>query len=197
MTRYQDLSDDQLIVLLKQSDEQALAALYHRYWEKMLSVAVTRLESIGEAEEIVQDIFINLWDRRTGLELRHSIASYLAIAIKYRVINRMDYHYRKRNREAASGLTVSYTASSPEEIMLEKELMQRIELAVLQLPEKCRIVYRMSREEGKTNKQIAETLAVSEKTVEGHITNALKGIRGNLGAGLPFFAAFLAEQYLK
>lgn len=194
MEKYNDLSDEELIVLLKKSDEQALSALYFRYWDKLLSVAVRRLDDLTEAEEIVQDIFINVWDRRGDLELKYRFETYLAVAVKYRVINRLDHNYRKRMREANAFLPAMQSLPSSEELVLEKELMARLEVAIKKLPEKCRVIYRMSREEGKTNRQIGEELGLSEKTVEGHMTKALKNLRGSLSTFMPLIIAGLIEK---
>lgn len=193
----EDLTDAELINLLKADDERALYNLYNRYWDRLLQVAVQRLENLEESQELVQDIFIRLWDRRKEIELKYSLATYLSVAVKYQVINRMDKQHRKRQRENATLLAVAYTSASPEEILVEKELWARLEATIEQLPEKCRIVYRMSRDEGKTHKQIAEALDISESTVEKHIIKALKNIRSDLSASGPIAFLYLLDHYLK
>lgn len=181
MKPYNDVSDSDLVQLIKSDDQQALSALYYRYWDKLFVVATHRLDNPEIAEECVQDVFVSLWQRRKDLELKYSVATYFAVAIKYRVINQMDKQYRinsKLNR-AAESAEMSFNAPA-DELILEKELLAQIETAVLKLPDKCRIVFRLSREEGKTNKQIAVELQVSEKMVEAHLTKALKNLRGDL-----------------
>lgn len=189
------LTDNELVSLLKTGDELALSCIYLRYWDKLLAVATNRLDNQAEAEEIVQDIFINIWDRRKEIELRHSLGTYLAVAVKYRVINLMDKQHRQRLREESTLLNIAHSIS-PEELVLEKELMARLETCILQLPEKCRLVYRMSREDGKTYKQIAEALNISESTVEKHIIKALKGIRSQISTTSAFTVICLLERYL-
>lgn len=195
--RREDLSDQELVSLLQADDERALYYLYNRYWDKLLVIATRRLDNLEESQELVQDVFISLWNRRRELQLKYSLATYLSVAIKYQVINRMDKNHRKRLRESATPLEVHYTSASPEELMLEKELWARLESTIEQLPEKCRIVYRMSREEGKTHKQIAEDLNISESTVEKHVAKALKSIRSGLSGSGPVAFIYLLDQYLK
>lgn len=181
MSSYKALSDNELIQLLKSDDELALSEMYLRYWDKLLVVAGNRIDDYALAEEAVQDVFISLWKRRHALELTHALSTYLAVAIKYRVIREQQNQFRYIHKlEASANDTEESFAPSADEHLLEKEIMQRIEASVLQLPEKCRIVFRMSREDGKTYKQIATELDISEKTVEQHMSKAIKHLRSDL-----------------
>lgn len=173
-------TDDKLLDLIRLEDDRtAFAEIYNRYWDKIFILAANALDSPEEAEECVQDIFCSLWDRRTTLKLNYSLYTYLAVAVKYKVINILDKAYRKRLRIAELQLAEPLVPSA-EMSLLEKELFARLENEVNRLPEKCRIVFKMSREEGKTHKQIAEELNISEKTVNNHLTKALKDLSGNL-----------------
>lgn len=192
MAVYGSYNDQELILLLKEDNQEAMTEIYDRYWLKLLSVAKNRLSVQEEAEECVQDVFLSLWKRRNSIVLKHALSTYLWIAIKYQVINRLDKRYARRNIQTIQ-LTDNNSIPSPEVYLLEKELMERIEMSISQLPEKCRIVYRMSREDGKSNKEISAEMNISEKTVEGHITKALKDIRTDL---LIFFPAFIVFAIL-
>ena len=197
MAATSSLPDDELVLLLKQGSEVALSALYLRYWDKLLTVATNRLDDPAEAEECVQDVFFRLWQRRENLQLSHSLATYLAVAVKYRVINAMDKQYRLRTRmERSYAYLVETSVFSAEDYLFEKELSEQITNAVNQLPEKCRIVFKLSREQGLTHKQIAAELDISEKTVEAHISKAMKDIRGNLATTVPAFVAYIISQHL-
>lgn len=193
MNNYKALSDNELIHLLRQDDEKALSALYLRYWHKLLSVACHRLDDPEGAEEVVQDIFFALWQRRGSLDIKYSLSTYLAVAVKYRIINLMDKQYRLRNKEKLLPPAVESEASI-EEYIFEKELWERIEASIKQLPSKCQIVFRMSREKGMSNKQIAAELDIAEKTVEAHMSKALRDIRGNLTSIVPAIILAALEQ---
>lgn len=188
------LSDHELITMLSMGNEDALAQLYSRYWDKLLAVAINRLGVEAEAEECVQDVFLSLWKRRSEIVLKHSISTYLWVAVKHQVINRLDARYAKRTLRTTELVDDLLTPSS-EELLLEKELREQINQTVARLPEKCRMVYHLSREEGKSNKEIARELNISEKTVEGHVTRALRDIRTDLTAMVPAFviSAILQE----
>ncbi|WP_188505785.1 RNA polymerase sigma-70 factor [Parapedobacter pyrenivorans] len=184
METLKNLSDTELIHLLNRDHRGAFTEIYTRYWDKLLAVCINRLGDEQEAEECVQDVFTSLWLRRADVVVKHTLNTYLGAAIKYQVIKRLDLRYLKRT-QLAGEVTDESTVDSPELALFEKELMARIETTVQALPEKCRMVYRLSRDEGKSNKEIAAELGISEKTVEGHITRALSDIRNNLSAVAP------------
>lgn len=151
-------------------------------------LAANALDNPEEAEECVQDIFCSIWLRRETLQLKYSLYTYLAVAVKYRVINILDKEHRKRQRMSlADPHYPEIFAPSAETPLLEKELTDRLEASIAILPEKCRIVYKMSREEGKTHKQIADELNISEKTVNNHLVKAVKDISNHLTLVLPAF----------
>jgi len=197
MARYSsaEWTDDMLLDLIRQEDDAlAFAELYHRYWDKIFYLAANALDSGEEAKECVQDIFCSLWTRRHTLELNYSVYTYLAVAVKYRVINILNSAYHKRHHQHVVELEqVEIGTPSAETALLEKELFARLEKAVSLLPEKCQLVFRMSREEGKSHRQIAEELDISEKTVNNHLTKAIKDLSGHLSASS---AAFILGEYL-
>lgn len=175
-------TDEVLLDLIRENDDHsAFAELYDRYWDKIFILAANALNSPEEAEECVQDIFCSLWNRRGSLRIQYTLYTYLAVAVKYRVINILDKAYRKRFQtvELQEAHDLAINAEMP---ILEKELLASLENAINQLPEKCRIVFKMSREEGKTHKQIAEELNISEKTVNNHLTKAIKDLSNTLSA---------------
>jgi len=187
-------SDMELLALLKDGNQHAFTEIFDRYWDKLLAVAVNRLNDEQEAEECVQDVFVSFWRRRDEIVLAHNLSTYLWAATKYQVLNRLDKRYTRRQLKTTEIVDENVIGlHSPEVYLLEKELMAHIESAIQELPEKCRMIYRMSREEGKTNREIAAELDIAEKTVEGHITRALRDIRTNLTSIAP---AFLITQIL-
>ncbi|MCY4780008.1 RNA polymerase sigma-70 factor [Sphingobacterium sp. UT-1RO-CII-1] len=179
MSVYSKYSDEELIGLLKANQQKALSALYSRYWDKMLVVALNRLDNLEIAEECVQNVFLSLWKRRHALVLSNAVSTYLAVAVKYQVIKQMDKIYRRKLGDDFIYFLPSESPSA-DAYVLEKELLEKVAEAVERLPEKCRIVFLMSREDNMTNKQIASDLGVSEKTVEAHITKAIKSLRSDL-----------------
>lgn len=181
MSSYSSYSDCELLDLIRSGDRIAFSEIYNRYWKKIFTVAANKVGQPEEAEEIVQDIFISLWNRREEIIITTSLNAYLAVSVKYRVIKilakRNLYHkYAVHSQSVLSG-----TTNSTEDWLEFQELKSRLQILVANLPEKCRLIYKASREKGFSQKQIAEEFGISEKTVEAHIGKALKMLRTGLG----------------
>ena len=181
MSAYNEFNDQQLADLLRSDDQLAFRFLYDKYWEKLFFVAVKRLNDESEAEEAVQDIFVNLWKRRSTLQIKVSFESYLSGAIKFEVLKKRAAMSKKDN--ALSDILANTPQSAHHDgdlydmHLLEQELL----LTINSLPHKCQLVFVMSRNQGLSNKKIASDLNISEKAVEKHITSALKIIKGRFG----------------
>lgn len=185
MSIYTGVNDAELLSLLKKDDQAAFTELYNRYWKRLFVTASYRLDNLGEAEEIVQDIFASLWKRRYELTINTDLSRYLAISVKYRVIKTLDKHYSKRCYIESFAFAKQVDNSTEEKLSFD-ELKDELEKYVCQLPERCQLVFRLSREEGLTQKQIAETLQISEKTVETHLGKAFKILRIKLANFMTF-----------
>lgn len=172
-------SDEVLFDLLKQGKESAFTQLYNRYWELLLEVAYRRLKSQDDAKDCVQQVFIQLWNRRDKISLIYSFKTYISAAIKYKIYDKV-LERKKNNMLILDDFGKSILAEDATDSRVHfNELRVRIESVIAQLPEKCQMVYRLSREEGLSARQIAERLQINEKTVEGHLTKALKVLKSH------------------
>ncbi len=182
MNSYSRLIDSELLDLLRLGEQGAFTEIYVRYWQKLFTVAANKIGDLEEAREIVQNIFVSLWDRREVLEVTGSLGSYLAVSVKYRVINGLDrLHSRQQYIER---LNLTEVDDSTQQWLEFMELKERLAQLVADLPEKCRLVFTLSREQGYSQKEIAAELGISEKTVEGHMTKAIKSIKSGLNSFL-------------
>ncbi|TCS90234.1 RNA polymerase sigma-70 factor (ECF subfamily) [Anseongella ginsenosidimutans] len=175
----QALSDKELIDLLKEDHEKTFEEIYNRYWLKLLKIAYQKTGHREAAEEIVQDLFIKLWERRMELEIRRSLESYLFIAVKYRVINFVHSQTTIIQQENSRLPSVTWENQTEEQLNY-REMNEQLRQAVRKLPEKSRIVFELSRYKYYSNKHIADKLNISEKAVEYHITRSLKLLRSQL-----------------
>jgi RNA polymerase sigma-70 factor (family 1) len=193
MTDFTKLSDDDLIRRLKSDEFGAFKELYIRHWKALFSEAYKRLKNRELSEEAVQDLFANLWAKRHGLQINTTVGGYLFVSIGHYVID----HYRKemiRMKYRADFKTGHSEADySTENTIMLKDLTSTVESEISQLPDKCRSVYELSRNEHKTNKEIAQHLGISEKTVENHLTKALKRLRFSLSHYLSVFIFLLIK----
>lgn len=195
MERYQPetATDSQLLELIRKDDRVAFTELYNRYWDKLFTVAMHRLNDEHEAEEVVQEVFLSLWQRRLTIELTHSLNTYLSVAVKYRIINHLDKQFRKKQHIEHLAIHAPREQDSTSQWLLEKELRTQLEQSISRLPEKCRIVFLLSREQNKTNAEIAAELNIAEKTVEAHMTKALSTLRQTLNITIPLLLYLLEK----
>ena len=170
------LADDVLLKLLRISDEFAYKEIYLRYWRRLYRTCVSKTNSKEVAEDIVQSIFADLWDRRE----HHTIinmAAYLETAVKYQVINYIKAAISKRAQYTGYS-EGQKTEENPADLpLLVQELSVAIEKAISQLPQKTQTIFRLSRFEKQSNKDISRMMDLSEKAVEYHITQSLKSLR--------------------
>lgn len=167
--------------------------LYHRHWQGMYKFAFFILRDKDACQDIIQDVFVWLWEHREGLKM-HSPNSYLKTAVKYKIAN---YIRTGKIRESffEEAAPFNYTTNLPEVVESAelKELNNIIQLTVSNLPLKCQEIFRLSREEHLSNREIARQRGISTKTVENQITIALHRIRSNVEQHfltillLPFF----------
>lgn len=172
----QDISDEQLIVLLKKGNESALKTIMFKYWEGMYKMAAHSLQNNLTCEDIVQEIFIQIWNNRTQLELKHSLKAYLFASTRYAIYREVKKELRLKKQHDSHDITyIEY--HNPQNALEYDELLIQIEKAVKALPAQCKKIYKLSREEQLSHKEIAYSLKISTKTVENQITIALKRIR--------------------
>lgn len=180
-----DKSDFDLLQQLKNDDEHAFTLIYNRYWKQIFSLAYYKLKSLEDAEEIVQDIFYSLWTRRKAIEITGELKNYLAVSTKYRIIKAIAKSSRQQDY-LDSVLQNVYIDNSTQELLDFQELKLELVKYVDELPDKCRLVFQLSRDQGLTQRQIAQELGISEKTVEAHIGKAIKVLKGKLSTFLNF-----------
>jgi RNA polymerase sigma-70 factor (family 1) len=188
----QRLSDSELVLALQKSEEFAIAEIYHRYWRKLLAIAFNHTKDKVAAEEIVQEVLIKLWDKREQVQI-DSLPAYLATATKFSVLTAIQR--QKRRSDIAMAIYGQKLHDFDDEKIYARFLQEYINGVVETLPEKCRLVFKYSREQGKTLSEIALHMNIAEKTAEAHLTKALKVIRLSLrGIGMLILTLFLQNR---
>jgi RNA polymerase sigma-70 factor (family 1) len=174
------ISDHQLWASIRQDDEVAFNELFKRYWIPLYTTAYQYLKDKESSEEVVHDVFLNIWGRRSELYIL-TFSSYMLTAIRYQIYNRMraarlPLVYGDEN--ISSKTFSAYNLG--ENKIHEQELQQEILDFLQDLPKRCQEIFCMSRIEQLSNQEIALRLGISKRTVENQITIALKHLRGSL-----------------
>ncbi|ERJ57698.1 hypothetical protein M472_02855 [Sphingobacterium paucimobilis HER1398] len=168
-------AERELLIRLKSGDTDAYNTLYDRYslffYQRIRSLV--KIDTI--AQDILQDVFIKIWDRRAQIQEDKSFKSYL-----YRIAQNEVYdHYRRvsLDHKAQEEITMHMGFSFQDDTILHKEVQEHIDLAIQQLPPKQRLIFELCKIEGKTYKEASEILQISESTVNAQIVSATKKVK--------------------
>jgi RNA polymerase sigma-70 factor (ECF subfamily) len=183
---------------LMKGDRSAFRFLFQKYYQPLFLFAQKFVDK-EQAKDFVQDCFCELWQNRENIEISVSLSAYLFTIIKNRCYKHLKKEQQKTSRGSNFGLLLKqkelqhYTNS--EKSILEFEIKDRIEKVTNHLPEKCREVFKESRHNGLSNKEIAEKHDISVKAVEKHISKALKLFRDEFKDIIAFLFAIILQQF--
>ncbi len=173
------------------SDKKSFEALFKQYYERLCKYANNWLNDWHASEEVVQQVFYKLWDKKHQINIESSIKPYLYKAVYYGSLNELKRIEKQNSIEAMKSEELEKASHS--ETPYWRELQDRIEEGLNKLPEQCRIIFKMSRYEDLKYREIAEVLNISVKTVENQMGKALKLMRQNLSEYLTILFIFLIK----
>lgn len=163
------------------SDQQAFKELYLAYFNRLYKFAFSILHSSEFAEEAVNDVFLNIWQKRQTLKSIQNLTSYLFISTKNTSVNYLS-KFRKERSTSLDDVLVRFDIDelTPETAFFNEELRKEIEQAINQLPPKTKLVFQMAKMEGLKYKEIAQILDISVNTIDNHIATAIKKLSNSL-----------------
>lgn len=170
------LEDEVLLKFLRISDELAFKEIYLRYWKGMYHSVLNKINSKEIAEDIVQSVFTKLWETRAKHSIQN-LSAYLHTAVKYQVINYIRSAITKKSHLSVVGEEEKKVENNTDLLLLVQELNDAIDNAIRKLPQKTQTIFRLSRFEQHSNKEISGIMDLSEKAVEYHISQSLKSLR--------------------
>jgi RNA polymerase sigma-70 factor (family 1) len=154
--------------------------LYNCYWEKVFGVCLKNTGDRELAESMTQDIFKSVWERRHELIIETSVEHYLVRSAKLKVLEHFRNSAVRKNYADSVKSSETYAVNSTDNDVSYSFLLNDINTLIEKLPGQCRKVFRLSREQGLSNFQIANNLAISERAVEYHISKAIHFLKQNL-----------------
>lgn len=186
-----EYSERTVINLIKEGNGQAFEKIFREYFKSLHAYAYTFMKDDEQSEEIVQNVFCRIWEKRDLLNPDGSIKAYL-----YRAVHNESVNYLKHQKTRAD-FKVHYnndeqTTSEASEKVMIAELDGHIQQALNELPQQCRIIFQMSRFENLKYREIADQLNLSVKTVENQMGKALKVLRTKLAEFLPIVLYIIA-----
>ncbi|WP_254560030.1 RNA polymerase sigma factor [Dyadobacter diqingensis] len=175
------VDDERLVLFLQEGKMSAFEEIYRRYWYKLFGIAYHQTGVREEAEELVQEVFLSLWRRRSEVTIRH-LDLYLTLAVKNQIYDYIKSRISFRKYQEYLVFQEISQHYGTDEIVNFAELSEAVEKVLSHLPEKSAEVFKRSRFENQSVKEIALCLKLSEKAVEYHITKSLKFLKDNLKA---------------
>lgn len=177
-------NDRELLSSLSRGDMSAYVKIYSTYYDSLLNYADRILNDFDTAKDVVQQVYYKIWEKRDSLNIETSVKAYLLRSVYNESLNTLAHkkNIQKYEQEQLSEFYLSTIIQLPEaEIALwQSDIEQAIQKAITVLPKKCREVFVLSKMKGLKNREIAEKLNISPKTVERHMSIALSKLRVEL-----------------
>jgi RNA polymerase sigma-70 factor (ECF subfamily) len=166
---------------IRHGDESAFEALFRAYYPSLCRFAAGYVDADAHARDLVQDVFLRIWERRANWTVRHSLKAYLYQAVRNRALN----HVRRQNTKDDAVDDLEYTTDDAEhrtaaDAYHAHTLSEEVDEAIADLPERRRMAFLLHRRHGFTYKEIARIMDITTKTVENQIGRALQSLREKL-----------------
>lgn len=190
------MTEELLIRQVRQGDEEAYELIFRRYFKVLSVYAMSYLKDIEIAQDITQDVFVKLYESKESLQIHTSLKSFLYTTIRNRCldyikINRIHHDHKEIIKHQLAGTDVDKS-----DAVLKAELQEKIYEAINQLPEQRQKIFKLSRIDGKSNQEIATLLNLTKRTVETHISNALKNMKAALAEYLTLIVILVIKIFL-
>lgn len=179
MAVIQDISDHELAYLVKEDSKEGFRLLYERYASGIQSFAYNYLREKHDAEELVQDVFLKIWEKRATL---NHTANVRAFIFKIAINAIYDFIKRKNIQQAFQDFVASTQNTSDEtwEQVVHNDMISQINEITAQMPEQRLKIFKLSKEQGLTNEEIAEKMGLSKRTIENQLYRAICYLKKNL-----------------
>lgn len=171
-----DHTDEALLTLISKSNQEAFEELFNRYWRKIHQLAYSKLKDPAATDEIVQDFFVTIWKRRASLAIQ-SFDAYLYTSVKHRCINYFERFATRQKHRVNYESQQSTSDNSTDHTLAYLDLKQALDNGIERIPKASKEIFKLSRVEGKSIREIASLMNVSEKAIEYHLTRSLKVLR--------------------
>lgn len=172
-------------------DITAFEMLFRTYYQPLCQYACSFLQDREEAEEIVQSTFLSLWEKKDTLSIHTAVRPYLYAMVRNASLNVIKHERIRQRYQGEEMALADRSHDSVAQMVSSNELEQRIKVAMDELPEQCRLVFKLSRFEELRYAEIAGQLNISVKTVENHMGRALRLMREKLKDYLPLIVVML------
>lgn len=174
-------NDEVLFLALKKSNKKAFTLLYEKYWEQLYYIAYQHTQSIYESEDLVHEVFIDLWKNRKKIKIEKTVSSYIFTSLKYKIFRLYDKKSVRKKYNDRIKQNGSVSLNVTEMDLSFNELYDLIEQEIEKLPERCKLIFKMRRLEDYSIEEVAKKLEISTNTVNNQMTKASKILKVKIG----------------
>lgn len=177
------INENNIVTFLVKGEEKAYKYLFDHHYAVLCHIAASIVRDNALAEDVVSDVFFNIYQKRSTLEIRTSLKNYLVTAVRNRALNVLIKTKRADNSNLEDPIPdpIPDPFAEPDNTIMANELRKILDTSIYELSPECRAVFEKSRNEGKSYQEIAYDLGISVNTVKYHIKNALAHIRKDVG----------------
>ncbi len=185
-----DVCPPHLLQLVAEGDQNAFRQVYLHYYKRLFQFALSIVKTKESAEEVVEDVFVRIWQQRSDMVKVRNLRVYLYTAAKNTALNYLSQKAKLSIVQPFDHIDIEMGASdiSPEQILITAEMYRKIQAAVEDLPPRCKMIFKLVREDGLRYKEIAEILNISVNTIDAQMAIAVKRISAALEVELDFLA---------
>ena len=177
--------DQILIERIRKDEERAFDTIYDLYWKPLFRYAFVRVQAEDIAKDLVQEVFISLWNKKDTLVLTASLSAYLFSILRFKLIDHYDANEIRKKHVLMAGQEKPVLDNGTDYKIHANEINNLLHLSIDRLPFKMKEVFKLSRIKGHSTQQISEHLHISEQTVKNQISSVLKKLRVNFADYLP------------
>ncbi|NSL87996.1 RNA polymerase sigma-70 factor [Chitinophaga solisilvae] len=176
----QGMTDKELVELVYSQPLEAFRLIYDKYWEPLFNIAFKRLQDKEEARDVVQEVFVTVWDQRDQLQPRESLLPYLQVMLRNRILNLYARNEVKLRYIVEMQWQSAFADNNVSRRLTLKELEQIIQTAIAQLPPRMQEIFLLNREELMSPSEIAAHLSLSVQTVKNQLHRATEKLKENI-----------------
>lgn len=185
-----DHTDEHLVMMVRDGNEDAYAELFNRNWERVYNMVYSRIRDRAVTEEMSQEIFMKLWDKRADLAI-DNFSAYLYTCVKNRCINYIESKISRKKHWERYKIFLPLHDESTARTIAFNDLREAVEKGLNNIPKKSKKIFRLNRFEGQSVKEIAGQMNLSEKAIQYHLTRSVKELRLYLKEFLSVSVLFL------
>jgi RNA polymerase sigma-70 factor (family 1) len=190
-----EITPIELFELIRHNDQAAYEKLFRQNYVLLVRFAKDIVKDKDTAEDLVQEVFVKIWERRESIEIKTSVKAYLYMAVKNHCFTRLKAEQRHAYMDESLADDLRFSDNDTDKDTNTIDLHQHISNALDKLPPRCALIFKMSRFEYKTYQEIADVLELSVKTVENQMSKALQLMRTSLSVYLRLVAILPAIKF--